>query len=201
MKKIFGYIGHVADIADKHYHNQQSYYGIMAFAANNGMGKVQFVIEADSEQVNPQPKELESLLSSRLQSGDVLITDLRTLGSSMLEVVDVLSILVRKGVTVYSLQGNELGWKVEPQVVAFIQLVVAEIIKNAGSCSKEDHELEEGKVLGRPRGTLGKSKLDGYEHDIKTLIDSGETKSAIALKYNISRPALQDFLESRKLLV
>lgn len=200
MKKIFGYIGHAADTADKQDFNR-SYYAIMAFAANNGMGRAQFVIEADSEKVNSQPKELENLLSSRIQSGDILITELHTLGNSMLEVVDVLAILVQKGVTVYSLNGSELGLIAEPKVMAFLQSVVAEILENEGSISNEIRKGKEGKVLGRPIGALGKSKLDGYDDDIKKLLAEGVTKSAIALKFNISRPALQDFVESRKLVV
>lgn len=197
MKKLYGYIGHAADKQDFN----RSYYGIMAFAANNGMGKVQFVMEADSEQVSPQKKELENLLSSRIQSGDVLVTDLRTLGSSMLEVVDVLFSLVQKGVIVFSLQDGKLGLIVEPKVMAFVQLVVAEILRDEGSAPKEIRKVNEGKVLGRPIGALGKSKLDGYDDDIKKLLAEGVTKSAIALKFNISRPALLDFVESRKLLV
>jgi len=199
MKKIFGYIGQ-ADTAEKQDYNQQ-YFGILSFAANNEIGRVQFVMEADSEQVSPQKKELENLLNSRIQSGDILITELRTLGNSMLEVVDVLFILVQKGVTVISLQGGELGLIVEPKVMAFVKLVVAEILRDEGSASKGIRKVNEGKVLGRPIGALGKSKLDGYDDDIKKLLAAGITKSAIALKFNISRPALQDFVESRKLMV
>lgn len=202
MKKIYGYIGHSTDtaIAQKQ-HRSNQYYGINAIAANNEMGRVQFVMEPESEQVSPPTKELENLLSSRIQSGDVLITDLQALGSSMLEIVDVLSILVQKGVMLFSLDGSGLGWIVEPKVMAFIQSVVAEVQGDVGSTSNEIRKGKEGKVLGRPIGTLGKSKLDGHDGDIKKRLTEGETKSSIALRYNISRPALQDFIESRKLMV
>ena len=102
MKKIFGYIGPATDTADKQDFNRQ-YRSIKALAANNGMEKVQFVIELDSEQVSSQKKELKNLLSSRIQSGDILITELPTLGSSMLDIVEVLTRLAQKRVTVYCL--------------------------------------------------------------------------------------------------
>ena len=148
MKKIYGYIGHADNIANKREFNRQ-YHGIREWAANNEKGRVQFVAEMDPERVSPQKVELANLLSSRLQSGDTLLTELPTLGSSMLDIVDVLSLLVQKGVTVYWLQGSELVWIVEPKVMAFIELVVADILEDVESASKEDRKGNGGKAESR----------------------------------------------------
>ena len=56
-----------------------------------------------------------------------------------------------------------------------------------------------GKLLGRPKGTLGKSKLDGKEKEIKNLLEKKVSKASIAKIFEISRPALYSFIKTRKL--
>ena len=56
-----------------------------------------------------------------------------------------------------------------------------------------------GKLLGRPKGALGKSKLDGKEQDIRALLDKDVSKSSIAKILNVSRSALYHFIETRKI--
>jgi DNA invertase Pin-like site-specific DNA recombinase len=57
----------------------------------------------------------------------------------------------------------------------------------------------EGKSLGRPKGRLGKSKLDGRENEIKNLLGHKVSKAAIARVMGISRTALLAFLRTRRL--
>lgn len=203
--KIYGYIGgHDAADTVGSLEFFYQYYGQLALAANHSMGSIQFIVEEDSAQVIAVSAHVESLgdLLSQIEYSDVLIVcGLSRLGYSTLAVVGILSFLVRKGVKVYSVEADELGWNVEPKVVAFIKSVVTDIMKDVGSHSKKDFKRNESKVLGRPIGTLGKNKLDGHETDIKKLLMDGVSKSIIALRYNISRPALQDFIASRKLVV
>jgi hypothetical protein len=110
------------------------------------MGWVQFVTEIESELVCPQQDELENLLSSRIQSGDVLITDLRTLCSSKLNAMNAISLLIQKGVIVYWLQGSELVWNVEPKVMAFFQSVMTEMLGDEEVRSRSAKECEYGRV-------------------------------------------------------
>ena len=56
-----------------------------------------------------------------------------------------------------------------------------------------------GKLLGRPKGSLGKSRLDGKEEEIKMLLSKGVSKTSIAKIMDISRTALLSFMKSRKL--
>jgi len=55
------------------------------------------------------------------------------------------------------------------------------------------------KLLGRPKGTLGKSKLDGKEKEIKSFLAKGVNKTAIAKILEVSRTALHSFIVTRKL--
>ena len=57
----------------------------------------------------------------------------------------------------------------------------------------------DGKKLGRPKGALGRSKLDGKEAEIKQLLEKGISKTAIAKLMDVSRPILLNFARARKL--
>jgi DNA invertase Pin-like site-specific DNA recombinase len=58
---------------------------------------------------------------------------------------------------------------------------------------------DKGKKLGRPKGSLGKSKLDGRTGEIKRLLALGVSKTSIAKITGVSRTTLRHFIKSRKL--
>ncbi len=56
-----------------------------------------------------------------------------------------------------------------------------------------------GKLLGRPRGSIGKSILDGKEDFIKAELKYRVAKSAIARKLGVSRCSIENFIKTRHL--
>ena len=58
----------------------------------------------------------------------------------------------------------------------------------------------QGKLLGRPKGALGKSRLDGKEQDIRVLLGKNVSKASIAKILDVSRSALYLFIETRKIV-
>ena len=56
-----------------------------------------------------------------------------------------------------------------------------------------------GTKLGRPKGSLGVSRLDGKEDDIRHFLNHGVSKSAIAKITGVSRPTLYNFISTRGL--
>ena len=56
-----------------------------------------------------------------------------------------------------------------------------------------------GRLLGRPKGALGKSKLDGKEEEIRMLLEKTVSKASIAKIVGVSRTALHHFIRTRKL--
>ena len=54
-----------------------------------------------------------------------------------------------------------------------------------------------GKTLGRPKGSLGSSRLNGREDEIQKLLDLGVSKSSVAKITGVSRPTLYNFLSTR----
>ena len=67
--------------------------------------------------------------------------------------------------------------------------MIKKVIEGLSSCSK---------LLGRPKGSLGKSVLDGKEAEIKDLMAKGVTKVNIARVLGVSWPTLQNFIRTRK---
>ena len=59
---------------------------------------------------------------------------------------------------------------------------------------------QNGIVLGRPKGSLGKSKLDGKQEQVQELLKHRVAKSAIARMLGVSRTTLLDYIRSRKLM-
>ena len=62
-----------------------------------------------------------------------------------------------------------------------------------------DATKAKGRVLGRPKGSLGNSKLDGKEAEIAKLLEKDVSKSSIAKIVEVSRTALLHFIRSRNL--
>jgi DNA invertase Pin-like site-specific DNA recombinase len=56
-----------------------------------------------------------------------------------------------------------------------------------------------GTRLGRPKGALGKSKLDGKEREIELLLRKHVSKASIARIVEVSPTTLQHFIHTRKL--
>jgi DNA invertase Pin-like site-specific DNA recombinase len=57
-----------------------------------------------------------------------------------------------------------------------------------------------GKRLGRPRGTLGKSKLDGKKEEIQTLLALRVSKASIAKITGVDRATLSHFIPTTTFL-
>jgi len=56
-----------------------------------------------------------------------------------------------------------------------------------------------GKIIGRPKGSFGKSKLSGKEAEIQLFLSKGVSTSAIAKIMEVSRTTLRHFIKTRKL--
>ena len=54
--------------------------------------------------------------------------------------------------------------------------------------------------LGRPPGTLGKSKLEGKQEEMKTLLALRVSKASIAKITDVDRTILYHFIRSRRLV-
>ena len=142
-----------------------------------------------------------------LAPGDtLLVSELSRLGRSVGEIITLIDTLVTRQIRVFALkEGLRLTGTQDLQTTVIVTLfgLFAEIERTLLSLrTKEALAVAKaaGKRLGRPRGTLGKSKLDGKKEEIKILLALRVSKASIAKITGVDRATLYHFLRSRRLI-
>ena len=145
-------------------------------------------------------------LFRQLEPGDTLIvSELSRIGHSAGQIVRTVDALI-KG-KVFFIAVKEGIWLDEErnsqtQVMARMFCLLAEADRELVSIHTREGLAAargKGKKLGRPKGSLGKSKLDGRTGEIKRLLALGVSKTSIAKITGVSRTTLRHFIKSRKL--
>lgn len=184
---------------------------VVVFANDMGLGRVEWVEEIVSGKKPWRAREIAGLVDG-LAEGDVLIVpELSRLGRSMLEIMEILQILLQRGVQVYAVKG---GWRldngIQSKIVAMVMAMAAEIEREliadrtkealADRMDKADRGeawvSKAGRVckrLGRPEGP-GKSKLDVYKEEIVGFLNNGATQSWIARRYKTTPQNLANWM-------
>lgn len=111
----------------------------------------------------------------------------------MLEIMEILSIVSQKKLSIYSVKGNwHLDNSMQSKIIAMVFAMASEIERELiSSRTKEALRAKkaQGFKLGRPFGT-GKSKLDKYKPEIEALLSNGSTQKFIANRYNTTEANL-----------
>ncbi len=147
-----------------------------------------------------------------LSKGDiVIVSSFSQLGNSMGQVVKQIDKFLQHGVNIYSAEEDmKLGHFLAPNQYlrerkdekAEVFSVLAQLEKKIAS-ERSTQSLraakDKGKRIGRPKGRLGKSKLDGKEKEIQEYLHKGVTKANICKIFLVSWPTLDNFIKTRKL--
>ncbi|MBI1928947.1 recombinase family protein [Candidatus Poribacteria bacterium] len=165
----------------------------------------EFISAKASSQKGLKPRQINDLLA-RLQPADVLlVSELSRLGRSVGQIIFIIEKLVAKQVRLVAIkEGIDLAGRADLQTKVMITLfsLFAEIERDLISERTKEGVIAaraKGKVLGRPKGVLGKSKLDGKEEEIRFLLQKGVSKSAIAKILSVPDPTLRHFIKTRRL--
>ena len=141
-----------------------------------------------------------------MNSGDTLIvSELSRLGRSLGQIIQIVDELIKRKVIFIAVkEGIQLNGRQDIQTKVTVAMfgLFAEIERDLISV-RTKHALAaaraKGKALGRPKGSLGKSKLDGKEEEIRALLVKGVSKSSVARIMGISRTAFYSFMKNRRL--
>jgi DNA invertase Pin-like site-specific DNA recombinase len=175
---------------------------ILNFANNKDFGKVKFVEEKVSGMKNWKNRKIKQVIDD-LSTGDRLIVpEFSRLGRSMLEIMEMLSILKDKEVNVYAVKGEwELNGSLQSKIMAMVFSIASEIERDLIS-KRTKEALRARKVagvkLGRPRG-VGKSKLDVFKEEIVALLRNGSSKKFVADRYGTSQVNLYNWLKKNNI--
>ena len=175
---------------------------LLMLAHKNNLGEVEFVDEVISGKVSWHKRKIANVINS-LQKGDnLIISELSRLGRSMLEIMEILSVAVQRGINIYAIKGNwQLNNTIQSKIVAMAYSLAAEIERDLISQRTKEalrYRKECGVKLGRPIGP-GPSKLDKYKPEIEALIANGATNRFIANRYNTSESNFYRWLCGQKI--
>jgi len=176
-------------------------YEVLKYANEKKLGNVEMVEETISGKKSWKKRQLGNLVD-KLQKGDILIiTELSRLGRSMLEIMELLSILLRKGVELHVIKNRQiLKDDLQSKVFAMAFSIAAEIERELISQRTREalqRRRAEGKPLGRPRGSYS-SKLDRYREQIEELLSKGVSISSIAKIIGVPYSTVYSYVQRRK---
>ena len=179
---------------------------ILEFSQKRRFTVDEFIESQASSQKSPIERRIEEMLGT-LQSGDrLLVSELSRLGRSLGQVLQIVATLIERKIRFIAIkEAIEVEGKQDLRTKVMITLfglfaeverdLISERTKEGLAAAKA-----KGKLLGRPKGALGKSKLDGKEEDIRMLLGKDVSKASIAKILDVSRSALYHFVETRKIV-
>jgi DNA invertase Pin-like site-specific DNA recombinase len=179
---------------------------VLEFARTERMVVDTFLEIQASSRHSLKVRQIEVLFDS-LERGDTLIvSELSRLGRSVGEIITTVDRLVHHQIRVFALkEGLRLtgAQDLQSRVIVTLFGLFAEIEHTLLSLRTKEAlaaARAAGKRLGRPPGALGKSKLDGKEQEIQTLLGLQVSKASIAKITGVDRSTLYHFMQSRHLI-
>jgi DNA invertase Pin-like site-specific DNA recombinase len=179
---------------------------ILEFARAERMEVQEFLELYVSSRRSAKERKVDLLLA-RLAPGDtLLVSELSRLGRSVGEIITTVDTLMQRQIRVFALkEGLRLTGAHDLQTTVIVTMfgLFAEIERTLLSLRTKEAlaaAKAAGKRLGRPRGALGKSKLDGRKAEITTLLALRVSKASIAKITGVDRATLYHFLRSRSLM-
>ncbi len=141
-----------------------------------------------------------------MQAGDLLlVSELSRLGRSVGQVIQLVDELIKNKIRFIAIKENiQLDGKqnIQSKVMVTMFGLFAEIERDLISertCEGLAAARAKGRVLGRPKGSFGSSRLDGKEAEIQMLLGKKVSKASIAKILDVSRSTLLYFIASREL--
>lgn len=196
---IYGYIR----VSTDHQDVENQRFEINKFAEKNGFVIDKFIEETVSGTKDPNKRLLGKLLKKMRANDRIVCSELSRLGRTLFMIMSILDGCMRNDIQIWTIKDNyRLGDDISSKVLAFAFGLSAEIERNLISQRTKEalaRKRAEGVVLGRPKGSKSKvKKLTGKEIEIKTLLDKGVSKSAIARILGVHRLTVSQFINDTK---
>jgi len=198
-------VGYVRVSSDKQTVKNQEH-SILQYCNQNGMTLDETIEVSLSSRRTIKQRRIDELLE-KLQAGDTLIvSELSRLARSVGQIAIIIDTLLNNDVRVICIKEKlDLNGERDIQAKTMITIIslFAELERDLISIRTKEglaRARAEGKLLGRPKGTLGKSKLDGKEGEIKRYLELGVNKTNIAKIYKVGWTTLDNFIKTRKLV-
>ena len=177
---------------------------IREYARYHRLHKIQWVSETINGTKNPEKRKLGGLLESVSKGDTIIVTELSRLGRSLIMILNVLQLLLEKGVKVIAIkEGYELGDNIQSKVLAFAFGLSAEIERTLLSERTKqglERARKQGKQIGRRKGQKPKKyKLTGKCAYIKRQRNLGRSKLSLAKEFGVTWVTINKFMIKNKI--
>lgn len=184
---------------------QNQRHKILEYSYNNNL-KIDKFFEVEISSRKEQKERLIDKLFEELNSGDtLLVTELSRLGRNMLEILNLIDKFHTMKVNLIFVQQPELStannalskllYSIYGYFAETEREIISERTKRGLSIARE-----KGKLLGRQKGQLVKSKYDPYREKIEELYKLGLSVQKIVNYIGIgTQPSLSGYIKSRKI--
>jgi len=203
MSKIIAYLRASTDKQDLNHQKLE----LLEFARKKSLAIDEFIeITVSSRKTNKQ-RRIDELLERLVEADTLMVTELSRLGRSTSEVIDLVNRLTKRNVRLIICKQNldisqqDINSKVSLTFFALFSDLERDLIslrtKEALASKKR-----QGQILGKPKGTIQKSKFDKHLEKIEELLGYGLSVRKIAkvLEYT-NHISLNTYINKRKLRI
>lgn len=201
MAKTIAYIRASTDKQDLN--NQKL--EIFEFAKKNKLEVDDFIQMTISSRKNSKERRIDEMLSILNDADTLIVTELSRLGRSTAEVIGLINELIKKQVRVIAIKQNldikqhDMNSKIMITLFSLFSELERDLISLRTKEALASKKMQ-GIQLGKPRGTIQKSKFDKDSDKIKELLALGLSvrKIAIFLGYS-NHIGLNTYIKKRQL--
>ena len=178
---------------------------VLDYARQQRFAIDRFVEAQASSRKGRDQRRIDELLGDLTVGDRLVVSELSRLGRSLGQVIQIVEDLVKRKVRFIAIKEAirfEGRQDMQTKVMVALFGLFAEVERDLISeRTKEGLATARaaGRLLGRRKGSLGKSKLDGKEAEIRMLLEKEVSKASIAKIMEVSSTNLRHFIRTRKL--
>jgi DNA invertase Pin-like site-specific DNA recombinase len=201
MSKIVAYLRASTDKQDLNHQKLE----LLEFARKKSLSIDEFVEITISSRKSSKQRRIDELLGMLNDSDILLVTELSRLGRSTTEVITIVNSLAKRNIRVIVLKQNlDISQQdINSKVTLTLFSLFSELERDLISLRTKEalaSKKRQGQILGKPKGTIQKSKFDKHAEKIKELLDYGLSvrKISSVLEYT-NHIALNTYINKRNL--
>jgi DNA invertase Pin-like site-specific DNA recombinase len=178
---------------------------VLDYARRERFAIDRFVEAQASSRKGRDERRIEELLGELAAGDRLVVSELSRLGRSLGQVIQLVDELVKRKVRFIAIkEAIRFEGKQDMQTKVMVALfgLFAEVERDLISERTKEGLVAaraRGRLLGRPKGSRGRSKLDGKEGEIRMLLEKQVSKASIAKIMGVSSTNLRHFIQTRKL--
>jgi DNA invertase Pin-like site-specific DNA recombinase len=181
MGKIVAYLRASTDKQDLNHQKLE----LLEFSRKKSLSIDEFVEITMSSRQTRKQRRIEDLLDKLEQTDTLIVTELSRLGRSTAEVISLVNALVQKNIRVIVTKQNlDISTHdMNSKIILTLFSLFAELERDLISLRTKEalaSKKRDGQVLGKPKGTIQKSKFDNNVDKIKELLSYGLSVRKIA---------------------